>query len=399
MNIFSFLKIRSLSEFKSICIALSLILFMYPSFTWQYISIVTPVAFLFLVIGASIQFFIEKNISIKWYFVLYIFYIFYTNIVGTSLSHRIIDTPILVTIVFLLLTRYTIFNVFLIFSKILAVLLAISSLFYCLKIIGVYHPSLIESFGTDGRVYVSYFFNTMLSITQYNLFYKSTGFYRFYAFLNEPGLLGTISALMLCAFKFNFKQNKHLYIYLFAALASMSLASYITIVIGVLPFVKGKRIFHIILVFLIVSIFNFQVLDKFIFSRIEFNDEGKLIGDNRTSRNFDIVWNNFISSSDVFFGKGMGQHKTTVDEEGGVSSWKALVYNFGFFGLILYLSIFVSIFVSIKNKNKYCYMIFLLFILTIYHRPNILYSYYLLIFFGGLLVNSHNFNKKYISVS
>src|SRR5690606_7280944 len=138
-------------------------------------------------------------------------------------------------------------------------------------------------------------------------------------------------------------------------------------------------------------IFNMELFDRFILSRIAVED-GQLSGDNRTSAVFDSEWTRFINTPDVIWGKGQSQH--TVFGE-GVSSWKTLVYNGGVIGFFLYLSIFVAIFFTlVKSGNKkFAFIFFLVFLMTIYHRPRIQYVYFLIILYGGLLYNEMKYSK------
>jgi len=178
-----------------------------------------------------------------------------------------------------------------------------------------------------------------------------------------------------------------------AAIMSFSLASYITLFLGLMLTLQPRKILIIsVLVIGIISL-NSLLFERFIVGRI---NSGTDSVDNRTSPEFDKKWEEI--KGDIFdftFGKGKSQHSSLG--EGGVSSWKSIVYNSGVIGMIIYLLLFISIFTDIKSRNRYTYIVLLAFLITIYHRPNLTQSYYLLIFVFGL-INSYNkavsYNEK-----
>jgi len=325
-------------------------------------------------------------------FLLFFLYNLYTSIVGISVDTSLFATPVLVTLIFFVFSKETIFHTYFVFVRIFGYILALSLLFYLLKLFRLYSPELISQTSPDGREYYSYLFNTMSAITTRNALYLSSGFYRFHGFMGEPGWIGTISGLIVFSLKFQFSQFKILYIYLFAALLSMSLGAYIPLFVGFVYFYFGKRLLYAVIPLTMFFIFNREILDRFIFDRL-YVDDGNIAGDNRTSAVFDHEWSKLLGTSEVIFGKGKGQH--TVFGE-GVSSWKTLVYNGGIIGFFLYLLIFMSIFFMLvkTGHKKFALIFFLVFLMTIYHRPRIQYVYFLIILYGGLLYNEVKF--KYL---
>src|SRR5690606_32625624 len=114
------------------------------------------------------------------------------------------------------------------------------------------------------RVYQNYSLNAMWEGTINNAFYMSSGFYRFHAFLNEAGFIGTLSSLIIFALRFDFRNNKILYIYLVACLVSMSLASYLVLFVGLIYFISYKKIILISIPVLLLVIFNMELFERFI---------------------------------------------------------------------------------------------------------------------------------------
>lgn len=372
-------------------------MFLYPSFFWDNTSVATILGYLLLFTSFYLEFANKSQINIKAYLLVFIFYfLIYVNIVGDPINNRYITTPIVTSVIFLVFSYRTVYKSFVLFTEVFGLFLTLSLLFYILKLAGVYSPDLLAQVAPDGREYSSYFLNTMLLETQQAAVYISTGFYRFYGFLNEPGFIGTLSALIILAWRFDFSNKKILYIYLVACLLSLSLASYLTLFLGFLYFISFKRVLYLLGLILLFLVVNYDLVDRYVFSRLTIID-GEFAGDNRTSSQFDIQWERLISSRDVIFGKGKGQH-TLTSQHGGVSSWKTIVYNSGVVGLVLYLSIFICIFLLVNNGKfkKYHFVFLFVFLLTIYHRPNIHNIYYLIILLGGLLHNVSLKNSKII---
>lgn len=385
-------KLFSVNNVQGFSLAFSIFLFLYPSFLWDSIGFVTPVAFGLLMFSIVIEALIKKNLKISIYLIFFLLYLIYSNTIGIPIYIDYFSTPTIIALLFLFLSPNTIYHSFLIFVKIFGTVLGLSLVVYLLKITGIYSPNLTSQIAPDGRVYQNYSLNAMWEGTINNAFYMSSGFYRFHAFLNEPGFIGTLSSLIIFALRFDFRNNKILYIYLVACLVSMSLASYLVLFVGLIYFISYKKIILISIPVLLLVLFNMELFERFILSRLNM-ENGNISGDNRTSAAFDKKWESLLGKSTVIIGVGKGQH-IVGSVDGGVSSWKSLVYNSGIIGFILYCLIFISIYHSINNNhNKYSILFLLVFLLTIYHRPNIHNIYYLLILIGGLMNNIVLSNK------
>lgn len=376
-------KISSIRDIKSISTAMCILLLMYPLYTWNYFAIINFVALAFLFLGIFIEVFVYKKVSIKPYFWLYIVYYIYSNLTGISSKGSFFDIPVLIAICLLTFPMQSLKEIFQRFYYIFGVLLVISISFYLMKISGLYSPVLSGIIGPDQREYLSYPFNVLLTVEQVNPIYIAMGIYRFYGMLSEPGYVGTICALIICAKRFDFKGDSFLYIYLVAAILSLSLASYITLALGFLFTINMNRLIYFGIPILLFMVLQQDIADQFVFNRLKPSD-GKVIQDNRTSKGFDEEWKSHINSLDLIWGKGKSQH--TKNSSGGVSSWKSLVFNYGIIGLVLYLSILAAIFISIRPKDFYAYIVLLVVLLTIYHRPNVHLSEYLIIYIYGLLL-------------
>lgn len=373
-------------------LGLGVFLLMYPSFTWGIINQTTYVGFSLLIIALVIEVLRYRALIIAPPLPVYLFllYIIYMNLVGVSTGGRIFDTRLIVSLILFLFSKHTLYRAYINFVYIFGILIIFSLLFYGFYIFGVYNLDFVKVIGTDGREYYNYPFNTMLS------YMKRPGgfpisFYRFSAFVGEPGWIGGRAVLILASLKFQFKRYKILYAFLLAAILSFSLAAYVPLFISVFYFLinrkikinfKGIAIGALILV--LISSLNLGLFEKYIASRLVIQD-GALAGDNRTGHSFNEEWKTFIYTPEVIFGKGKGQSNKFE----GTAGWKTLVYNSGYIGFVLYISIFVAVFLFLwrKGNRSYAFFFLFLFLLTLYHRTRLHQIYYLLILYGGLLYN------------
>src|SRR5690606_31674028 len=130
------------TETQYLFLSFSVFLFLYPSFTWDYISIVTPIAFLLLMLSFGIETFIKKRIQFKPYLFIYVFYyLVYVNVVGIPVDPSFVTTPILISIIFLTFSYDTLYKTFRVFVNVFGFFLSLSLLFFILKFIGIYSPN------------------------------------------------------------------------------------------------------------------------------------------------------------------------------------------------------------------------------------------------------------------
>ena len=236
---------------------------------------------------------------------------------------------------------------------------------------GVYYKQFL------GSVKIAYSYSKPLS-----------GLYRAQGMFDEPGLLGTVAALILIADGYKLKNNFKNIVIMIGGLISFSFAFYVLSVVY-LGLKHTYKFIPILIVFLILaSLFNMGILEdpfleKYIFNRFKIED-GSFAGDNRTTRNFDIEFNNFLHSdiSTILFGKGAGAGKRNPAMQGS-SSWKMSLYNRGILGLLM-LILFPIIGTIVFSKTKEGYYLLFMFLLSVYQRPNILNLGYMSILFGGL---------------
>jgi hypothetical protein len=219
---------------------------------------------------------------------------------------------------------------------------------------------------------------------------------------DEPGSVGTISALLLCAIKFDIKKYKETIILIIAGIMSMSTAFFVMAFIAIMYYlIKSKNIKKIFIgiliimtIFLLIFIFrNNSIVNQYIINK--FFGKYTLLHNNRTSKEFDIIFKDFLEGNKIFFGCGNGNPIfDTVD----AASYKVLIFNIGFVGFFILIGWFVFWGIKQSNKNYNCLFLLFIFLLSIYQRPWVLYLYYIVILFGGFEIikdeKKKQINKK-----
>ena len=212
--------------------------------------------------------------------------------------------------------------------------------------------------GNDGQYYLNYFFFIAV---------EGIEAHRFYSLFDEPGVLGTLSAFLLWANQYNFKDKRCLIIFI-GSLFTFSMAFYILSVFGWICSTKIKlssliiRISLFLLVCLVLATFlsdNLAFQQSILYRIANFEETGV---HSRTSYEFNLLWSDFIVSPSVFFGLGSG----AVDELGGNTSYRFFVLEYGVIGLILLISAYYC---NIRKKNYLALMTLFIFILSFLQRP------------------------------
>lgn len=204
---------------------------------------------------------------------------------------------------------------------------------------------------------------------------------------NEPGYFGTILALTLIASNFNMKRISNVVMLIAGILtASMAFFTLVGLYVFFVNIYKPKRLITILLVFFVSSFVLIktgivpQTLVDHILGRFVFED-GKFVGDNRSSTAIDDAFTNMFKSSKVWF--GYGDH-LPVDQESTLT-YKFYVLQYGIIGALLTWG--VLLFASLKtSKCSLSVLTFIaLFFISIYQRPGIFVLCYFVVLFGGVL--------------
>ena len=247
---------------------------------------------------------------------------------------------------------------------------------YILKLPIIY--SIERYYIQTGTIYINY----KLAFLQGSLISP-----RLCCLFNEPGFLGTICGLTLCATKLDLKKPDNMIIFI-AGILSFSMAFFLLVFIYMLlNSWKNRKYLNIIVVSAMIVLFilpnihtNIRIIDKTI-KRFQITETG-FAADNRTTKEFDIVYKDVLSKSPLF---GMGNGYFDHLHIKLILSYKVFVIDYGIVGCIL---IWGSLFISALLFRKYDFTILtyiIVFFTSIYQRPRIFNIQYELLLFGGIL--------------
>jgi hypothetical protein len=201
---------------------------------------------------------------------------------------------------------------------------------------------------------------------------------------NEPGALGTVCGLLFAA-TFHYSKKWEKIILIITTVFSFSLAGYLLIVVYLIIYFAQKNwkyAFIVIgLAFFLVIIPNIDWHNNEINNfaqRFSITSQG-LMGDNRTTTAFDSEFENIISSSDIWFGKG-----ATYTSGYGTSSYKNFIVQFGIIGFGLFFIIWLMTAIKSASHNKDCLILIIIFLISLYQRPvTLINTYGYVLIFGG----------------
>lgn len=219
---------------------------------------------------------------------------------------------------------------------------------------------------------------------------------RFHAYYDEPGVVGTISGIILFVNRFNLKEKINIPIFI-AGVLSFSFAFYVIMVIYVLLFLKMK--YKILIILLIAGLFPLlssnEVLNTYILSRFQI-ENGQIAGDNRIAGSgFEYFYNNYLHSENVYFGLGS---RANLQVNFGGASYKDLIVNYGVIPFIFFILIFMN-FAYLKFKWKKEFFISLIILIAVlYQRPFITNYFYVFLIYAPISVMMVENSKEKINV-
>lgn len=198
-------------------------------------------------------------------------------------------------------------------------------------------------------------------------------FIRFNAFFLEPGHQALFSSFILMANRFKFKENKWLLVPLTGVIFSFSLAGYLLTATGfVLLYINtiGKALTAIALGALLVTVaLNFSggdnALNELIVSRMEYDEEKGIKGNNRFTNDTDFVYKQAVRKGTAWYGVRDNTNMNLIAGAG----FKIYVINYGFIGVLLVLFFYLSVIPShpaIKYTLSFLIVLSLCFIQRAY---------------------------------
>lgn len=254
-------------------------------------------------------------------------------------------------------------------TKWLALILGIGFIIFLLtRIFDI--PPILGTFDAEGMNYALF--------KNHLFFLESTGqggsaiWYRFNGIFLEPGHLSMISCLMIFANDYNFKKNKYLWIYLFCIVLSFSLAGYLIFAIGYfgLKFNKTKYLLGGAL-FLLFSyiVFGFVInngdnaVNNLIFSRLQYDEEKGIVGNNRSWEVTDDLFEEIISTDQFWKGVDMEEYGNRI----GGAGYKIYILRYGLISTLLVFSLYLFLIPSYSDK-RYSYVFLVIIILLFIQR-------------------------------
>ena len=291
-----------------------------------------------------------------------------------------------------------------IFINFYAGVLLFSTIIYVLVILGM--PIYSYQVSINDPYYSWGFSNSLFLILPITSF----PFPRFQSIFLEPGHLGMISSLMLYMIRYNMRSWQGIIIFL-SSLLSMSLAAYMLLFLGMviykLSFGNLLRTITFLLMILMTCTMAYNFFPNSYFSqaillRLEYDEDKGFKGNNRISEDFEYYYNHkFYKTEHVLLGIG-GDNISTISGEGGNSSYKVFIVQYGILGLVV-LSVFFFVIVW-YFKSSFVRGLLLLYVASFWQRPYALWEVELFLFISIALLAKQNeeynlFAKKTILIS
>lgn len=291
-----------------------------------------------------------------------------------------------------------------IFINFYAGVLLFSTIIYVLVILGM--PIYSYQVSINDPYYSWGFSNSLFLILPITSF----PFPRFQSIFLEPGHLGMISSLMLYMIRYNMRSWQGIIIFL-SSLLSMSLAAYMLLFLGMVIYKLSfgnllKTITFLLMILMTCTMaYNFfpnSYFSQAILLRLEYDEDKGFKGNNRISEDFEYYYNNkFYKTEHVLLGIG-GDNISTISGEGGNSSYKVFIVQYGIWGLVV-LSVFFFVIVW-YSKSSFVRGLLLLYVASFWQRPYALWEVELFLFISIALLAKQNeeynlFAKKNILIS
>jgi len=211
--------------------------------------------------------------------------------------------------------------------------------------------------------------------------------FRFCSYFDEPGVVGTISGILLLIDGLN-PRKWQTWILLISGVFSLSFAFFLLLFSNIILFQSTdlKILFCSLLIILFVIFANNEVLQLLLFDRFQIED-GQVAGINRTTSSMDFFMHSFWNSDKLCWGYGNNYAQIFVNTGG--ASFKDLLINYGLigFGGLCVLSIYFGLrYLRITKR-------FLVFCIIwgclIYQRPFIFLLIYFYLMYIILFVSNN----------
>ena len=265
-----------------------------------------------------------------------------------------------------------------VFLKFFSVVSAVSLFFWILYLFGI---SFFSSFP------ISY--SDVYELQNHIVFIKTADqlFMRFQCLFVEPGLYGMLCVISLILN--DFRKDKKSFIYILSALFSLSLATYLLLLLSfiymmlVINRIKFYVAFLIIGGFTCLCVFlmNYKggdnIVNEAIFFRLQLDDDNKMVAYNRATLNFEDYYERNVKDDVLLF--GIGSEKYSVLHFEDSVDVRAYITLDGLVGLTLFL-LFYLLTLRYSGSNKFTVLMIGVYLIIFLRGYVFSFSY------GGLLL-------------
>lgn len=337
--------------------AVLVVVLMRPYFTWQVPELIMPLVSVAITAIALPHIPIKHNKNIDLLILLILAYLFLSFLRGAHIGGTLIN----LSFAFLPFMRKDyLMNVYEKFRYIIIVLFTLSAVSYLTVLTGLQSPiGLIEPLNELKQMQYAHYLFLVLPA-------KLDGFARYCSCFDEPGVVGTMSALMLFVEGFSFKRKGN-YIILLNGLLSLSLFFYMAVAIYLLfklP-LKYKLAFVLGVSVLYASTINNEIIKVAIWDRLTLNEEGELSGDNRNSDELMAVWDQSKYNVHILTGYG----ESFIKDYEGSASIQLFILRDGLIFVLMYFTVYLLYAKRMMRKRPELLLFALILFVTLYQRP------------------------------
>lgn len=204
----------------------------------------------------------------------------------------------------------------------------------------------------------------------------------------EPGVVGTLAALLLTIMNYNLRKMRVCIIFI-SGILSFSLTFYILSFIYL--FVKKPLTLIKLMIVLLLLIYTLpsdlkenRLLKYYLFDRVEAVLYDFESIDNREDNCFKVKYTDFLQSNDMLLGKG---YKATIELNCNASSYRTFIYDYGLINFIILVLLYIAIVLS--RMTRYSDIVIILPFLLVciassYQRPAFDQLWFIMLFLSGL---------------
>jgi len=178
---------------------------------------------------------------------------------------------------------------------------------------------------------------------------------RFQSICNEPASVGGFCGFMLFLLDEIKEYRKHFFICLFAGISSLSLtfiAFLCMYAVWICSRFKVRTVIGTVLGLVLIVTLAGSKIEHYIVDRYQSGDY-----DDRASEAFMDKYDDYLKSSDVWFGMGEGAVKE-IDEEGATVGFRREIYEIGIVGVFIIFLAFSLPYFKLSPTNKFTFCFF-----------------------------------------